>query len=85
MTERVRRAVELVDRGIAALAAADADRLQQLAEEARHAEWPSTAEGWQTVRGRAETLGRLLILTERNLRILGRSSAVSGMRRDQWL
>jgi hypothetical protein len=67
-------AVELLAAGINALAHADAAQLEALAEAARGAEAPQTVEERKKVREGLRTLGYLIALTRRNLRLLRGSS-----------
>ncbi|MFP5230339.1 MAG: hypothetical protein ACLGXA_22210 [Acidobacteriota bacterium] len=62
--------VELLDAAIPALAAADGGRLEALAETARRAVPPATAQEWERAQVRLRALGILLELTRRNLRLL---------------
>ncbi len=64
------RVVELLGSGIDALAHADAARLEVLAEAAQGARMPTTAEEWRMAEERRRTLGHLITLTRRNLRLL---------------
>jgi hypothetical protein len=63
-------AVELLGAGINALAHADAAQLQALAEAARGASAPQNPEERERVRVGLRTLGYLITLTRRNLRLL---------------
>lgn len=62
--------VELLGEGINGLAHADAAQLEGLAEAGRTARGPETAEEQRVARERLRTLGYLLTLTRRNLRLL---------------
>lgn len=62
--------VELVGAGINALARADAPMLQGLAEAARDSTRPETPEEQRLAREGLRTLGYLITLTRRNLRLL---------------
>ena len=62
--------VELLGAGINALAHADAAQLEGLAEMSRMARGPETAAERTIARERLRTLGYLLTLTRRNLRLL---------------
>lgn len=63
-------AIELLGAGIKALAHADAAELEGLAEAALEAVGPRTAEERMTAREELRTLGYLITLTRRNLRLL---------------
>jgi predicted lipoprotein len=65
-----RSAEELLGAGIDALAHVDAAQLEGLAEAARGARGPKTAEEWRKVRERLRTLQLLIAMTRRNLRLL---------------
>jgi hypothetical protein len=62
--------VEILEAGIRALAHADADRLQMLADAAREADGPRTADEQEMARVGLRTLEYLITLTRRNLRLL---------------
>lgn len=62
--------VELLGAGIDALAHADAAQLQRLAKTAQEAGRPANAAEQGTAQERLRTLGTLLRLTRRNLRLL---------------
>lgn len=84
MTHMVFSVPELLEEAIAALARADWRQLAQYAEEASNAVVPETAEERLEVKRLHRTLGRLLALTARNLRLLGAAHGVVdgyGMRR----
>lgn len=57
--------------GNEALARADAALLSELAEHAAEARLPETREEWDAARRLHRALDRLLLLTRRNLRLLG--------------
>lgn len=68
-------ASQLLDAGIDALARADAAQLERLASAAGHVRFPSAAEEdsaaeRKLARERLRTLGQLIVLTRRNLRLL---------------
>lgn len=63
---------------IDALQHADAARLERLAREAAHAEGPRSEQERRALAGKRLALRRLLALTRRNLRLLGRSSTSAG-------
>lgn len=63
-------AVELLGAGINALTHVDAAQLEGLAEAAREARGPETAEERKVARERMRTMGYLIALTRRNLRLL---------------
>jgi hypothetical protein len=63
-------AVELLGAAIHALAHADAGRLEGLAEAAGEARGPRTGDERRMARERLRTLGHLITLTRRNLRLL---------------
>ncbi|MGD0365903.1 MAG: hypothetical protein ABSA94_00470 [Acidobacteriaceae bacterium] len=65
-----RSAAELLDAGINALAHVDTEELEGLAEAARVARGPETAEERWAVRERLRTLQLLIAMTRRNLRLL---------------
>lgn len=65
-----RSAAELLGAGIQALAHADAPRLRDIAEAARTAKPPATLDEQRITQGRLRTLGILMGITERNLRLL---------------
>ena len=67
---RLVSAVELLGAGIQALAHADAEQLEGLAEAARMAGLPQTREERRMAQERLRTLARLMLLTRRNLRLL---------------
>jgi len=69
MADRV-SAVELLGAAIHALTRADAATLEGLAEAARGARGPETAEERRMARERMRTMGYLITLTRRNLRLL---------------
>jgi hypothetical protein len=62
--------VELLGAGIVALARADAVKLEDLAEAARYAGRPGTLAEQCMARDQLQTLGSLIVLTRRNLRLL---------------
>jgi hypothetical protein len=62
--------VELLGAGIHALTHADAIELKELAEAARAANAPMTPEERRLAREQLRTLGHLITLTRRNLRLL---------------
>jgi len=64
------RAVDLLGMGIEALAHADAAQLERLAKAAPGARRPGSAEERAEMRERLQTMGRLIALTLRNLRLL---------------
>ena len=63
-------AVELLGAGINALTHVDAAQLEGLAEAAREARGPETAEERKVAREQMRTMGYLISLTRRNLRLL---------------
>jgi hypothetical protein len=72
--------VEILEAGIRALADADADQLGMLADAARQTKGPQTAEEQEMARVGLRTLGYLITLTRRNLRLLrGASSGANSL------
>ena len=68
-------AVEVLAAGINALAHADVAQLEGLAEAAQGVRIPQTAEERELVREGLRTLGYLITLTRRNLRLLRGTAA----------
>jgi hypothetical protein len=71
-------APELIREAIDALTRADAAHLEHLAQEAPAVAWPVEGQQRRTALAERRALGRLLLLTERNLRLLGGDPSVSG-------
>lgn len=71
-------ALELMGEAIDALQHADAARLERLAREAAEASGPRSDEERRAFAGKRLALRRLLALTRRNLRLLGRPGAGTG-------